>query len=139
MRAKKIAKNPIDIDSKIFNNFKPAIVFLFDINNKKEYYIQELKKSGKEEQIIKQANKICNHIFNLLGSRGVNLGKDIKWNEDFKTDYCLDLGKYYRDIEIPQGKAGIEIPWELSRFQHLVILGKAYWITNRSRQSDMSH
>ena len=27
MRAKKIAKNPIDIDSNIFNNFKPTINF----------------------------------------------------------------------------------------------------------------
>jgi len=80
MRAKKIVKNPIDIDSNIFNNFKPDIVFLFNINNKKEHYIQELKKSGKEVQIIKQANKICNHIFDLLGSGDIDLGKDIKWN-----------------------------------------------------------
>ena len=63
VRAKKIAKNPINIDSNIFNDFKPTINFLFDIDNKKEHYIQELKKSGKEEQIIKQTNKICNHIF----------------------------------------------------------------------------
>jgi len=36
MRAKRIAKNPIDIDSNIFENFEPNINFLFDINNKKE-------------------------------------------------------------------------------------------------------
>jgi hypothetical protein len=86
IRAKKIAKNPIDINSSRFDNFKPTINFLFDIN-KKEYYIREFKRLEKEEQIVKQANRICNHIFNLLGSRDINLGKDIKWNEDFKTGF----------------------------------------------------
>src|SRR4030042_2440209 len=64
MQARKIAKNPIDIDSNIFENFEPNINFLFEVNNKKEHYIQELKKSGKEGQIIEQADKIGNHIFN---------------------------------------------------------------------------
>ena len=131
MRAKKIAKNPIDIDSSIFNNFKPTIEFLFDINNKKEHYIQELKKSGKEEQIIKQANKICNHIFNLLGSRDINLGKDIKWNEDFKTGFIWE-NKFYKKIKVVDldNNSDVKVPWELSRFQHIPILGQAYLITN---------
>jgi hypothetical protein len=131
MRAKKIAKNPIDIDSKIFNNFKPAIVFLFDINNKKEHYIQELKKSGKEEQIVKQANKICNHIFNLLGSRDINLGKDIKWNEDFKTGFIWEnkFYKYIKTVDL-NNNADVKVPWELSHFQHISTLGQAYLLTS---------
>jgi hypothetical protein len=131
MRAKKIAKNPIDIDSNIFNNFKPTIDFLFDINNKKVHYIQELKKSGKEEQIIKQANKIYNHIFNLLGSGDINLGKDIKWNEDFKTGFIWK-NKFYKKIKTVDlnNCADVKVPWELSRFQHIPILGQAYLLTN---------
>ena len=131
IRAKKIAKNPIDIDSSIFDNFKPTIDFLFDINNKKEYYIQELKKSGKEKQIIKQANKICNHIFNLLGSGDINLGKEIKWNGDFKTGFIWE-NKFYKNIKTVDltNSADVKVPWELSRFQHIPILSQAYLLTN---------
>ena len=131
MRAKKIVKNPIDIDSSIFNNFKPIIDFLFDINNKKEPYIKELKKLGKEEQIVKQANKICNHIFNLLGSRDINLGKDIKWNEDFKTGFIWE-NKFCKKIKTVDlnNCADVKVPWELSRFQHIPTLGQAYLLTD---------
>ncbi len=131
MRAKRVAKNPIDIDSNIFEKFEPTINFLFDINNKKEYYIQELKKSGKEEQIIKQANKIYNHIFNLLGSGDINLGKDIKWNEDFKTGFIWE-NKFYKKIKTVDlnNSADVKVPWELSRFQHIPTLGQAYLLSN---------
>ena len=131
MRAKRIAKNPIDIDSNIFENFEPNINFLFDINNKKERYIQELKKSGKEEQIIEQADKICNHVFNLLGSGDVNLGKEIKWNEDFKTGFIWE-NEFYKNIKIINlnNNVDVKVPWELSRFQHIPILGQAYLLTD---------
>jgi len=130
IRAKKITKKPIDIESKIFNNFKPTINFLFNIN-KKKYYIQELKKSGKEEQTIKQANKICKHIFNLLGSGDINLGKDIKWNEDFKTGFIWEnkFYKYIKTVDL-NNNADVKVPWELSRFQHIPTLGQAYLLTD---------
>jgi len=131
IRARNITKNPINMDSNIFKNFEPNINFLFNINSKKEHYIQELKKSGKEEQIIKKANKICNHIFNLLGSGDINLGKDIKWNEDFKTGFIWE-NKFYKNIKTVNlnNNADVKIPWELSRFQHIPILGQAYLLTN---------
>ncbi len=131
IRAKKIAKNPINMDSNIFESFEPTINFLFDINNKKEHYIQELKKLGKEEEIIKQADKICNHIFNLLGSGDINLGKDIKWNEDFKTGFIWE-NKFYKKIKRVDlnNNADVKVPCELSRFQHISILGQAYLLTD---------
>ncbi|PKM48965.1 MAG: hypothetical protein CVV02_18130 [Firmicutes bacterium HGW-Firmicutes-7] len=131
MRAKRVAKNPIDIDSNIFEKFEPTINFLFNINNKKEHYIQKIKKLGKEEQIIKQANKICNHIFNLLGSGDINLGKDIKWNEDFKTGFIWE-NKFYKNIKRVNlnNNADVKVPWELSRFQHIPTLGQAYLLTD---------
>ncbi len=134
IRAKKIAKNPINMDSNIFEKFEPNINFLFDINNKKERYIQELKKLGKEEQIIERADKICNHIFNLLGSGDVNLGKDIKWNEDFKTGFIW-ANKFYKNIKTVDlnNNADVKVPWELSRFQHIPTLGQACLLTNDSK------
>ena len=131
MRAKKVAKNPIDIESNIFNDFEPTIKFLFDMNNKKERYIQELKKLEKDEQIIEQSNKTCSHVFNLLGSGDINLGKEIKWNEDFKTGFIWEnkFYKYIKTVDL-NNNVDVKVPWELSRFQHITILGQAYLITN---------
>ena len=130
IRAKKIAKKPVDIDSNIFDNFKPFINFLFDIN-KKEYYIQEFERLGKEEQIVKQADKLCNHIFNLLGSGDINLGERIKWNEDFKTGFIWEnkFYKYIKTVDL-NNNADVKVPWELSRFQHISTLGQAYLLTS---------
>ncbi|PKP61720.1 hypothetical protein CVT91_02180 [Candidatus Atribacteria bacterium HGW-Atribacteria-1] len=130
IRAKKIEKNPVDIDSTIFDDFKPFINFLFDIN-KKEYYIQEFGRLGKEEQIVKQADKLCNHIFNLLGSGDINLGERIKWNEDFKIGFIWEnkFYKYIKTVDL-NNNADVKVPWELSRFQHIPTLGQAYLITN---------
>jgi len=136
MRAKRVAKNLIDIESNIFDDFESTIKFIFDINNNKERYIQELKKSGKEKQIIKQADKICNHIFNLLGSGNINLGKEIKWNEDFKTGFIWE-NKFYKNIKIIDlnNNSDVKIPWEISRFQHIPTLGQVYLLTNIPKYS----
>ena len=77
------------------------------------------------------ANKICNHIFNLLGSGDVSLGKDIKWNEDFKTGFIWK-NEFYKKIKKVDlnNNADIKVPWELSRFQYIPTLGQAYLSTN---------
>lgn len=89
------------------------------------------------DKIITDADKICEHIFDLLGSGEVGLGKKIDWHRDFKTGYRWDPKKYYKDIKIPCGKADIKIPWELSRFQYLITLGQAYWIDNQNTEYRM--
>src|SRR4030042_3567515 len=81
------------------------------------------------KKIITGADKICEHKFDLLGSGEVFLGENIDWHTDFKTGYRWDSKKFYKDIEIPYGKGDIKMPWELSRFQHLTLLGQAYWIS----------
>ena len=81
------------------------------------------------DSLIAKADKTCDHVFDLLGSGEVNLGPRIDWHRDFKTGYQWDPAAYYRDINIPYGKADIKVPWELSRFSHAVTLGQAYWLT----------
>lgn len=82
------------------------------------------------ERVIAEADKACEHSFDLLGSGGVCLGDTIDWHRDFKTGYRWDPGTYYKDIKIPSGRADIKVPWELSRFYHAVTLGQAWWLTN---------
>jgi len=79
---------------------------------------------------IEEADRICVHIFDLLGSGEIRLGNEINWHCDLKSGYQWNPKKYYKKIKIPCGKADIKIPWELSRFQHLSVLGEAYWLTN---------
>ncbi len=94
-----------------------------------------------KDQIVTEADKVCSHIFDLLGSGDVNLdrfaeqhgGRQVcgylPWHYDFKTGYRWNPKKFYKEIEILYGKADIKIPWELSRFQHAAVLGQAYWLT----------
>lgn len=83
--------------------------------------------------IITGADRIYGHRFDLLGSGETYLGVDIDWHTDFKTGYRWNSRTYYKDIAIPYGKGDIKVPWELSRFQHLVLLGQAYWITGNEK------
>jgi len=82
-------------------------------------------------QTVERADKICDHIFNLLGSGEVQLGEKIDWHADFKTGWRWEPNKYYRDIQFMDldQPYDVKVPWGLSRCQHFVTLGKAYWYT----------
>jgi len=87
-----------------------------------------------EEGIVEEAEKTCNHVFDLLGSGETGLGQRIDWHKDFKTDKIWPP-KYYKELQVVSEKGGfdVKVPWELSRFQHLITLGKAYWLTSDER------
>lgn len=82
--------------------------------------------------IIAEADQVCEHVFNLLGSGPVDLGPKINWHTDFKTGYRWNPRTYYRRIRHAPYPGGydIKVPWELSRCQHFIRLGQAYWITD---------
>ncbi|MEC0369195.1 heparinase II/III family protein [Paenibacillus chibensis] len=84
-----------------------------------------------DKEIIRDADRICNHIFDLLGSGDIELGPSLPWHEDFKTGFRWE-NKFYKWIKIVDldNAADVKVPWELSRFQHFFTLGKAYWLTN---------
>lgn len=85
------------------------------------------------DKTIIEANEVCEHKFALFGPEKVNLGTEIDWHCDFRAGYCWNPKKYYKDIRTPYEKADVKVPWELSRFQHLSILGEAYWLTSDER------
>ena len=115
--------------------------------SKKEDLINLIQKEfpDSREEIIGEADKVCSHVFNLLGSGDVNLDDFIRlqggrqncgylpWHFDFKIGYSWKPDKFYKEIKIPYGIADIKVPWELSRFQHLTTLGQAYWLTKEER------
>jgi len=94
-----------------------------------------------KKEIIVEADKVCAHIFDLLGSGPVNLDEFVErhggsevcgylpWHFDFKVGYRWNPKKFYKEIRPAYGKADIKVPWELSRFQHVAVVGQAYWLT----------
>lgn len=129
-RKERIKLKPITIKSDPFVSFAPNYNFFFNSNDK-ESLINKIKSIDAYDPIIQDANKICSHVFNLLGSGDVFLGTEISWNKDFKSGFVWE-NRFYKDIQIVDlsNNADVKVPWELSRFQHLFTLGKAYWLTN---------
>ncbi len=118
------------------------------------------------DQIIKSADRIVDHEFDLLGSGVVQLNfpskasgifgvkidmeansepniskwlhdgyQPIDWHFDFKSGYRWSPNAYYpesRNYSDSQG-ADIKVPWELSRCQHLPLLGLAFMANGNSR------
>lgn len=101
-----------------------------------------------KDQIIAEADKVCSHVFDLLGSGDVNLdgfieqhgGREtcgyLPWHFDFKTGYQWNARKFYKEIRPAYGKADIKVPWELSRFQHVATLCQAYWLTGDEKYAE---
>lgn len=84
---------------------------------------------------VNQADAICRHTFDLLGSGDYCFGSKINWHIDFKSRFTWAKGKYFkrfRPAEYPGG-FDIKVPWELSRCQHFVRLGQAFWFTNNKK------
>jgi hypothetical protein len=82
------------------------------------------------ESIVSAADRALRHEAELLGSGPVDLGPEIDWHRDFKSGHVFPRVHFSRvPILGLVGGADVKVPWELSRGQHLVTLGQAYWLT----------
>jgi uncharacterized heparinase superfamily protein len=81
---------------------------------------------------VNAADTCCRHVFDLLGSGPVSMGPTIDWHCDFTSGHRYDPSGHSVDLRPAAYPGGpdIKVPWELSRCQHLVWLGQAYWFTN---------
>ena len=81
--------------------------------------------------IIAEADCLCKHVFDLLGSGLTPLGERIDWHVDFKSGHRWNPKTYYKRIRYAPYPGGydIKVPWELSRCQHFPRLGQAYLLT----------
>ena len=84
--------------------------------------------------VVRTADAVLRHEFDLLGSGTVSLGARLPWHTDFKTgrewplEYACEM--QYAELHRP---TDVKVPWELSRCQHLTALGQAYWLTGDDR------
>lgn len=128
---KKCLNNQLETEFSFLENFNTDLKFYFDETRKEKinkFYSENL---DLKENILKDSKKIINHIFSFLSDKEYNLGKNLEWNQDFKSGFIWE-NKFYRKIEVVDlnNNADVKVPWELSRFQHIFTLGKSYWITN---------
>lgn len=91
--------------------------------------------------IMAQANAYTQNIFDILGSGPISC-PHLPWHEDIRlkaqdpqSDFTFDSTSFYKDTRVETGLSNriikdIKISWELSRCQHLPILGQAYGATN---------
>lgn len=86
------------------------------------------------QSCVRAADRLCERVFNLLGSGPTSVGRTIDWHRDFKGGFRWDPHQHY--LSIPHGDvpgADIKVPWELSRCQHLPVLAQAYLLAEQSR------
>ncbi len=89
-------------------------------------------------RILDRADQVRAHRVEFLGSGPCELGPDLPWHADFVSGRTWDRRAHYLDLrsQIERGYgqgADVKVPWELSRFQHLPVLGQAFWITGDRR------
>jgi hypothetical protein len=90
--------------------------------------------AGRRARVVADADRVLAREFDLLGSGPVCLPARLPWHADFKAAHRWPL-RFHRAQRVYDHRdaSDVKVPWELSRFQHLPVLGKAYWITGDER------
>jgi len=92
---------------------------------------------GQAERIVHQAEKICQHRFDLLGYEDLDYGQVIDWHLDLVHGKRAPQKLFYKVRYLDFDEVGdSKITWELNRHQHLVTLAKAYRLTGNPRFVD---
>ncbi|MFH1254681.1 MAG: heparinase II/III family protein [bacterium] len=121
--------------------------FLGKIIKSEEFNLYLPHKFKDNNWILQQADLAAVNCFDILGS-GTKCFEKIPWHQDFK---CRDFKStshnkswqhsFYQDItascpqnmKLDEYNPDIKVPWELSRFQHIFVLGRAYQINQNNR------
>ncbi|HJR77249.1 MAG TPA: alginate lyase family protein [Nitrospiraceae bacterium] len=86
------------------------------------------------QSCVSAADRLCDHVFDLLGSGPTDLGKNIDWHRDFKSGFRWEPSDHYLAVRHgAEPGVDIKVPWELSRCQHLPVLAQAYVLTGACR------
>jgi hypothetical protein len=95
------------------------------------------------DRTIADADAVCDGIVRVLGADRFDLGEYVArrgsgpgalpWHDDVLNEYRWDPRSFYRQVPVPYDRADMKVPWELSRFQHLTVVGTAYAATRDAR------
>jgi Heparinase II/III-like protein/Heparinase II/III N-terminus len=79
--------------------------------------------------IVNIADAICSGQFPFLGYGTPTLGFPPRWNLDFVSGIDWPPVPAEKISIVRHDGSDVKVPWELSRLQHLPVLGKAYRLT----------
>ncbi len=89
------------------------------------------------EYIVRQADKICRHQFDLLGYEDLEYGDPVDWHLDAVHLKRAPIKAFHQIRYLDFEEVGdCKVTWELNRHQHLVTLAKAYRLTEDPRYAD---
>ena len=126
--------------------------FLGEIIKSEEFNLYLPTKFKDNNWILQQADLAVSNCFDILGS-GIKCFEKIPWHSDFKSENFSQKTNsleakakswqqsFYQDITaacpnkmaLDEYNPDIKVPWELSRFQHIFVLGRAYQINQNNR------
>jgi hypothetical protein len=114
---------------RFFERFKTLVPF-YPMVNLKERLSQE-----EQRELIRKADAVCDHTFDLLGSGPYRFENGISWHLDFKSGFRWPDNAVHSRCTSRSG-VDIKVPWELSRFNHAVTLGLAFQLSNDGKYAD---
>jgi hypothetical protein len=87
-------------------------------------------------EIVRRAEKICAHKFDLLGYENLDYGQQINWHCDLVHGKIAPRNPWFKVRYLDFAEVGdSKVTWELNRHQHLVTLAKAYRLTGDEKFS----
>ena len=97
--------------------------------------------------VMETAEQLLRREFELLGSkpmRPLRSDGSIDWHRDWGSDVSWSPVGFAEDLPLlREGRADIKRPWELARFQHLLVLGQAYHLAphrlSEERSAQLRH
>jgi hypothetical protein len=115
--------------------FRDEMTFFFtrhDVESRTKLLREYLPTSV--EEIVSEANEICEHRFRLLGYENISHGAEIDWHFDAVHGKRAPLKPWFKIHFLDFSEVGDhKIIWELNRHQHLVTLAKAWRVTKDDR------
>jgi hypothetical protein len=119
------------------NSLKPGGFFFSPDSIGPVLHLLRERLPGQVEQIIRQAEKISRHRFDLLGYEDLDFGNPIDWHLDPVHEKQALQKVFYKIRYLDFAEVGdSKITWELNRHQHFVTLAKAYRLTGNERYAD---
>lgn len=97
------------------------------------------KNSAQKNGVIKNADLITHGYFTILGSRRLctNENGKVEWHKDFKSGTQWERETpFYKTVIFKNDGSDIKMLWELSRFNYLPTLCKAYHISGDEKYAE---
>lgn len=110
--------------------------FFPSLDDREATVAEWLRRFGEEGRasLVTRAEEILGGRFDLLGRKGLSFGEPIDWHLEPLSGRRAPLVHWSRIDYLDARVAGDKkFTWELNRHQHLLTLGRAYWLSGDER------